>query len=315
MADAHAQRAGMLLALDWGTTALRGVLLDGQGRVQQERSFARGILGVAAGEFAQVFDACFGDWARARAGLCLISGMAGSKQGWMEVPYCACPAGFADVAAQLAWVRDAALPVPTAIVPGLCCEHASTVPGLLSLPDVMRGEEVQIFGAMHITGWRDGLFVLPGTHSKWARVEGGRVTGFRTYMTGELYALLSQHSLLARSIAADAPLDEPAFEKGLQLAGAEGSLLHKLFSTRTLALFGRLDAAALASYLSGLVIGEELRAQAPEPGAEVVLMGSPVLTQRYTMALALHGASTRALGSEATWAGLHALAAVAPAQH
>ena len=301
-----------LLALDWGTSALRGALVDRGGQVLQERSLERGILSVAPGGFAQVFDAAFGDWARTLAGHCLISGMAGSKQGWVEAPYCACPAGFADVAAQVAWISDALLPVPTAIVPGLCCEEPCTVPGLPSLPDVMRGEEVQIFGAMQLTGWRNGVFVLPGTHSKWATVENGRVTGFKTFMTGELYALLSQHSLLAKSIAAGAPLDPPAFGSGLMVARQGGGLLHNAFGTRTLSLFARMDAAALSSYLSGLVIGEELRAQTLHPGTELVLMGSAALTRRYTQALALHDVKTRVLGAEATWAGLMRLARVLP---
>ena len=304
-----------LLALDWGTSALRGALLDPHGQVLEERAFTRGILSVAPGEFSQVFEACFGDWAHTLAQRCLISGMAGSKQGWVEAPYCACPVGFSGVAARLTWIDDAALPLPTAIVPGLSCEHPSDVPGLPSLPDVMRGEEVQIFGAMQLAGWQDGVFVLPGTHSKWARVEAGRVTGFRTFMTGELYALLSQHSLLAKSITADAPLDEAAFAKGLLVARRGAGLLHNAFGTRTLSLFARMDAAALTSYLSGLVIGEELRAQTLPPGAEVVLIGSAALTQRYTQALALHNVTSRVLGAEATWAGLHALENVLRTTH
>ena len=90
-----------LLALDWGTSSLRGARIDATGRVMDERAFPRGILTVPAGGFAEVFDTCFGDWARDGAQACLISGMAGSKQGWVEAPYCACPAGFTDVAAEL----------------------------------------------------------------------------------------------------------------------------------------------------------------------------------------------------------------------
>jgi 2-dehydro-3-deoxygalactonokinase len=131
-------------------------------------------------------------------------------------------------------------------------------------------------------------------------------------MTGEFYALLSQHSLLARTIAADAPFDDGAFADGVTHAIKNGSLLNTAFSTRTLALFGRKSASALASYLSGLVIGEELRAMAPAPGSEVVLIGSPQLTSRYTQALALRDVRSRALGAEATWAGLHALSATLP---
>ncbi len=286
-----------LVAIDWGTSSLRGALLGADGLPLAERAFPRGILSVPAGGFGAVFTELFGDWMQDGRS-CLISGMAGSRQGWTEAPYCPCPAGFAELGARLAWIEAG----PVAIVPGLCCGEDGT-------PDVMRGEEVQIFGAVRLTGIHDGLFVLPGTHSKWATVDQQRVTGFRTYMTGEVYALLSQHSILARTLQADAPFDETAFARGVQRAREPGGLLHHAFSARTLALFERMDAGALASYLSGLVIGEELRTQHLEAGDEVVLIGSPALVQRYAIALSLHGASSRSLGSEATWAGLHALAA------
>lgn len=284
-----------LLAIDWGTSSLRGALIAADGRVLEQRSFARGILSVAAGGFEAVLDEYFGDW-RAHGGRCLISGMAGSRQGWIEAPYCPCPAGFTELAAHLAWVPDARSPV--AIVPGLSVDTNG-------LPDVMRGEEVQIFGAMQTTDLSDGVFVLPGTHSKWAQAEAGRVTGFRSFMTGEVYALLSQHSILARTLNAEAPLDRAAFVQGVQRARDPGGLLHHAFGARALTLFARLDADRLASYLSGLVIGAELHGAAPD--APVVLIGSEALTARYALALEVHGITSRRLGSEATWAGLHAL--------
>lgn len=296
-----------LLALDWGTSSLRGARIDASGQVLEERAFPRGILTVPAGGFADAFDTCFGDWARHGARACLVSGMAGSKQGWVEAPYCACPAGFADVAAQLHWVQDAKMTLPTAIVPGLSCEHRCDVPGLASVPDVMRGEEVQILGAMHLGGWREGLCVLPGTHSKWAWIRDGRVTTFSSYMTGEFYALLSQHSLLARTIDTQAPFDTEAFGLGLARAGQGGNLLHNAFSARTLSLFGRMDAGALASYLSGLVIGEELHAQDVQAAARITLIGSQSLTSRYALAFERLGVATHSMGAEASWAGLHAL--------
>jgi len=306
-----------LVAVDWGTSSLRGALLDAQGQVIEERPFPRGIMTVPPGEFPAVFETCFGDWLARSSGLCLVSGMAGSRQGWMEAPYCACPAGFGEVAAQLAWITAPPPGWRIAVVPGLSCEHASApgLQGMPGVPDVMRGEEVQIFGAMRLTDLNDGIFVLPGTHSKWARVQGGRITGFKTFMTGEVYALLSQHSILSKTIAADAPFDEAAFAQGLDHAQGDAGLLHHAFSARTLALFGRMEAGPLASYLSGLVIGEELRANAvsdlaADTDAALVLIGSANLTRRYAQALAQQGAQSRALGSEATWAGLMALAQV-----
>ena len=294
------ERERTLLAVDWGTSSLRGALLDSSGRVIEERSSNSGILSVPAGQFASVFAATFDPWTRASGTFCLISGMAGSRQGWIEAPYCPCPAGFDEIAAKLAWVEQGRI----AIVPGLCDEHDG-------VPDVMRGEEVQIFGAMTLKNVSEGTFVLPGTHSKWATVRDGRVTGFRTFMTGEFYALLSRHSILARTLqtdVADAPLDQAAFLQGVAQAKNSDGLLHNAFTVRTLALFERMNASALASYLSGLLIGEELRNQSLSDDTEVVLIGAKALTHRYALALASRGLRTTALGSEATWAGLHALA-------
>ena len=296
------------VAVDWGTSSLRGALIGAGGQVVEERPFARGIMTVAPGHFPAVFEECFGDWLPRSNGLCLVSGMAGSRQGWMEAPYCACPAGFEEVAGQLAWIAAPPSGWRIAVVPGLSCEDVSA--GGQAVPDVMRGEEVQIFGAMRIAGLRDGSFVLPGTHSKWATVQGGRITGFKTFMTGEVFALLSQHSILSKTIAADAPFDEAAFAQGLVHAQGDAGLLHHAFSARTLSLFGRMAAEPLASYLSGLVIGEELRANAKSSRGEVVLIGSANLTRRYGLAIAQQGGHGRAFGSEASWAGLAALAEV-----
>jgi len=286
-----------LIAVDWGTSSLRGARLSDEGRVLEERSAARGILSVPAGGFPRVFDELFGDWMQTPGARCLISGMAGSRQGWIEAPYCACPAGLQEVAARI-------IPVDgdrVRMVPGLSAEHDG-------VPDVMRGEEVQILGAMALTGLRDGLFVLPGTHNKWATVVQGRIVGFRTFMTGEFYALLSQHSILARTIDVAAPLDEAAFLQGVARAGNGQGVLHNAFGARTLALFERMPQTELASYLSGVLIGDEMRTASLRASGEVVLIGTPALTQRYALALHADGATTRTLGAEATWAGLHALA-------
>ena len=296
-------RSAALVAVDWGTSSLRGALLDTDGNVIEEKTAARGILTVAAGGFQAVFDELFGAWMQSAGSRCLISGMAGSKQGWVEAPYCACPAGLDDIAEKI-------IPVVSDIGSGSGSKIAM-VPGLSNddegVPDVMRGEEVQIFGAIALTGIRDGLFVLPGTHNKWVRVADGRVAGFRTFMTGEFYALLGTHSILARTIDNAAPLDEAAFRQGVAQSHNGRGLLHNAFGARTLALFDRMKAGPLASYLSGLLIGEELRAQSLQPDGRVVLIGSAQLTQRYALALDAEGIESRTLGAEATWAGLHAL--------
>jgi 2-dehydro-3-deoxygalactonokinase len=285
-----------LIAIDWGTTSLRGALLDEVGRVLEEKSAPLGILNVPNGDFAGVFAAQFSDWMKSTGAPCLISGMAGSRQGWVEAPYVACPAGPAELAQHLHWIE----PGRIAIVPGL-----SDTTG--DVPDVMRGEEVQIFGTMRLAGLADGLFVLPGTHSKWATVRDGRVRGFRTFMTGEVFSLFTQHSILARTLDAEAPLDEAAFLRGVEQAGRGEGLLHDAFGVRALGLFGRLSPAQSASYLSGLLIGEELGQQSLLPGTEVIVIGASALVARYALALGRKETKVRTFGAEATWAGLRAL--------
>jgi 2-dehydro-3-deoxygalactonokinase len=288
-----------LIAVDWGTSSLRAARLGEQGQVLEERSLPRGILTVPPGEFPKVFKEATAQWPADENTLFLLSGMVGSRQGWVEAPYCPCPAGFDAIAAALAWVE----PGRIAIVPGMSCESHG-------VPDVMRGEETQVFGALQLLGIDHGLFVLPGTHSKWVRVAGGRIEGFSTCMTGEFYALLRQHSILARTLPeTDGELDPYAFERGVRHAWHCESLMHAAFSTRTLALFDRMPQAALPSYLSGLVIGDELRSQHLRKLADpVVIVGAPALVQRYELALRLLDVPARAVGPEATWRGLWAIA-------
>ena len=285
-----------LIAVDWGTSALRGARLDDSGRVLEERSAPLGILNVPNGDFAGTFAAQFGDWMKPPDALCVIAGMAGSRQGWAEAPYVSCPAGPAELARHLHWIERDRI----ALVPGLCDTQRD-------VPDVMRGEEVQIFGALRLAGLADGLFVLPGTHSKWADVREGKVTGFRTFLTGEAFGLFSQYSILARTLDGNAPLDETAFLQGVSRAGNGGGLLHHAFGVRALGLFDRLPPAQSASYLSGLLIGEELAQQKLQPGVEVMVIGSSALTARYALALGNRGAKVRIFGAEATWAGLRSL--------
>jgi 2-dehydro-3-deoxygalactonokinase len=288
-----------MIAIDWGTTSLRAALLDAHGHVLDVRASPQGILNVPPGQFAAVFDSTCADWMKAESGVCLISGMCGSRQGWLEAPYCPCPANSADLAEALAWVE----PQRIAIVPGLSFTHDS-------VPDVMRGEEVQVLGTLDLLGLQDATLVLPGTHSKWVSVRAARIQGFSTFMTGEVYGLLRQHSILARMLPADEPeLDTAAFDRGVRHAMSSSSLLATAFSTRTLALFEQLNGPELVSYLSGLVIGEELRAQPPGTVADgVVVIGSPALTERYARAFSVCGKRIQTIGPEATWRGLWRIA-------
>ena len=297
------------VALDWGTSSLRAARLEAGGAVLEERQGGDGILNVPAGGFPAAFRRIVEGWDLAPGTLCLASGMVGSRQGWLEAPYCPCPAGPGELADRIAWLPGAPPGVRLGIVPGLC----DVRPGV---HDVMRGEEVQVFGALELLGRDAGTFVLPGTHSKWVRVRQGRILSFATFMTGEAYALLRRHSILARTLPAeDGPLDEAAFLRGVLHAREAGSLLQGAFAVRTAALFEELAAQAGPSYLSGLVIGEELRAQQLEnSGAEPVLVGAPALTQRYRLALGALGIASACLGAQATWRGLASLARTLPTE-
>lgn len=249
--------ASHLVAIDWGTTSLRAVLMDASGTILDRLHSADGIMAMQGRSYPEIFEALFGSWlANAPDAVILASGMVGSRHGWVEAPYVPCPADFPAVAGGIVW-QELAAGRRIGFVPGLLAGGATTT------PDVMRGEEVQVFGALRLTGRRDGVFVLPGTHSKWVAVAEERITGFHTMMTGELYGVLRKHTILGRLMPAEGepPFHEAAFDEGcrLSISDAGGAILNRLFSARTRGLFDQLAAAALPSYLSGLLIGEEVR--------------------------------------------------------
>lgn len=266
-----------LIAIDWGTTSFRAALLDGTGAILDRRSAAAGILQVQDRAFAAVARSELGSWLERWPGLPLYaSGMIGSRQGWVEVPYVPCPAGLGEVAAAV--VRHEADGLALSFVPGLSRTDAAGV------PDVMRGEEVQVLG---IAGdARDGLVVLPGTHSKWVRVAQGRIVAFHTFMTGELYAALKGHTILGRLMRGEAE-DAAAFARGVRRGAEEPALGHALFSVRTLPLMGLLPETGVASYLSGLLIGAEIAGGLGLAGtvpAEVPVVGDARLQRLYRAA-------------------------------
>lgn len=268
-----------MIAIDWGTTSFRAYRLDRAGAIVESRAAPAGILSVASGQFPQALETQIRGWDDAPI---VMSGMVGSRQGWVEAPYVPCPAGFGEIAAALKevrWENRRAW-----IVPGVSCRDAAGV------PDVMRGEETQILGC-----GVDGTICLPGTHSKWVEVRGGRIERFSTAMTGEAYAVLKQHSILGRMMEEGAA-DPEAFAQGVRRSGDEGGLLHHLFGVRTRGLMGELAPAASASYLSGILIGHELRGRATR---EVLLLGAPALTALYAQAAALLGVGTRTLDADA----------------
>ncbi len=253
----------------------------------------RGIMTVLEGAFPDTLRELVGPWLRDGEDRILMAGMVGSRQGWVEAPYLPCPAGLDALAAGL-------VPVPFSgatvhIVPGLSDRDARGV------PEVMRGEETQLAGIAAT----DGLACLPGSHAKWARLEGGRVAGFATYLSGEAFAALRAGTILGRTMP-EAPHDPAAFARGVDHAGAPGHLLHHLFGVRTQILFGTLADTGAASYLSGLLIGHEIRAAMP-PGATVRLIGAAALCALYAEAIGQCGGTAVIEPADAAARGLAAI--------
>ena len=270
-----------LIGLDWGTTACRAYLIGADGAVLGRQLDGPGIL-KTEGHFGPWLDSMIGGWIATHGPApVILSGMIGSRQGWKEAPYARCPAGAEDIVKALARIEWAGLAL--ALVPGLSTENAG-------MPDVMRGEETQIFGALALSGQSDGLFLLPGTHSKWAQAADGRIVSFRTFMTGEVFGALKDHTILSRLMADGA--DPEAFARGVREGAtlqSAGAMLNRVFATRTYGLMDRLPAAALADYLSGLLIGAEVAEATWQTANAITIIASPGLAQRYGDALRLLG--------------------------
>jgi 2-dehydro-3-deoxygalactonokinase len=284
------------IAVDWGTTNRRGYLVDSGGRLTDEMEDGHGILAVGAGGFEGAVEAL-----RQRLGdrPLLMAGMIGSNRGWVEAPYVPCPAGLDELAANVRWVD----PDRTAIVPGVCYSNGSAA-------DVMRGEEVQLLGAVAagMIG-PDALVCHPGTHNKWVRVEGGRIVSFRTIMTGELFNLLKAHSILADLLAQPAGANA-AFREGVRHGLDHDDLTAELFSVRARVLLDKAPRQDAASYTSGLLIGTDLRVGLrAAPAGEIAVMGRPELTGLFAAALDVAGREANEIdGEEAFLAGIRQLA-------
>ncbi|MRV70762.1 2-keto-3-deoxy-galactonokinase [Duganella sp. FT92W] len=308
--------AAQLIGVDWGSTSLRAFLIGADGLALAERANGDGASVISgAGAFAAALDEVAGDWMRARPALPVVAcGMVGSLHGWLDVPYAACPADARALATGMLPSPGGAESKQILIAPGLLCDE-SGLP-----PDVMRGEETQIIGALHLQPQlsEGACIVLPGTHSKWAQVRHGKIRRFATHMTGELYAVLRKHSVLGR-LMEESAFNEAAFLDGVEAARRHGHLgvAHQMFAARTLGVTGRMAPAALGDYLSGLLIGHEFRAglawreQAGLETAPLALVGSAELCRRYQVALR-HYSGERALALDNTApAGLLLLARAA----
>lgn len=301
--------APALIGIDWGSSCFRAYLIDTIGTVLERRSAAMGILEVPPSGFEACLRDRIGDWLRNHPGLpVIVSGMFTSRKGWVELPYEHCPAAPEALSAALRTLR---LEDGRAVhfVPGL---SACRFDGL---PDVMRGEETQILGALTEAPTARAL-LLPGTHSRWVTVESGIVRGFTTFMTGELFAVLKSHSILGR-LAQGESENEASFAWGVRIGLSDdvgkGGSLARLFSARALVPSGELEATGVASYLSGLLIGSEIREADSFVDSEspVLLVGEPPLVARYARALELGGRRHASASPDAAARGHFRLAQLA----
>jgi 2-dehydro-3-deoxygalactonokinase len=283
------------IAVDWGTTNLRAFAMGPEG-IRAEAMSEDGMGRLTPSDFEPALIQLIEPWLGPGATPVLACGMVGSRQGWFEAPYRATPCTPMDVGQMVRVpVRDPRITVQ--IVPGL---------KQMKPADVMRGEETQIAGALALDPAFDGAMCLPGTHSKWVQISAGEVVSFQTYLTGEMFALLSAQSVLRHGMAATG-WDEDAFDLGVAngMARPERLAAH-LFRLRAEGLIADLGPDAARAQLSGLLIGAELAAARPYwLGARVVLVGSPELTALYGRALAAMGAPSQTLpAKDCTIAGL-----------
>ncbi len=274
-----------LIGVDWGTSSFRAYLFADNGELLDRIIRPAGILTVDNGDFAAVLRTTCGAWIADRPDLpILMCGMIGSRQGWLEVPYIGGDAGVTELAAAATVIKGESSRIQ--IVPGL---QARSFDGG---PDVMRGEETILAGAIASGAPQTGLYCLPGTHSKWVSVLDGRIDSFSTYLTGELFAMLRERSILTTPIAegptGPGALREQSFQQGLALASGGTNLLHHLFSIRAQFLTDGAEVCVVEEMLSGLLIGTELMSvsrQLQQHSGVITLLSSGMISDRYRNAL------------------------------
>lgn len=299
-----------MIAVDWGSSSLGLYRLDAQGDILEKRRSDQGVL-VCEGRFAEVLAAQIEGWDDV---LVVLSGMVGSRNGWHEMPYLDCPADLQELAGAMHKLDTHGLGGRRLwLAPGL--RHCSPS-GVL---EVMRGEETQILGLPASLSSGMHQICLPGTHSKWVTLQDGRIRRFSTSMTGEVYALLRRHSILGKLMTEpDDRLAEDAFDGGLDRSGGPGGFLHHLFGVRTAGLFERYAADELPSFLSGLLIGHEIRGLCvsgnPPVPALIHVIGSDHLRTRYARAFARLGLDALWHDEDRVAIGLHRLAESADLQ-
>lgn len=286
-----------MIGVDWGTSNFRAFRFDNTGKVIGRRSYPIGILKVREGRFSETLQEHVGDWIADGETHVLLCGMVGSRQGWTEANYIQCPVKIDDLAKAVVKISFAG--AKAMLIPGVMGEDSNGV------PEVMRGEETE---AMGIVDDCDGcgLVCLPGTHTKWIELRDRSIVSFLTCMTGDAFAALRKHTILAKLMNSEAIMDEASFLRGVARSADAGGLLHHLFSVRTLALTGDLKEDTTASYLSGLLIGHEVRAVMPSE-AHVHLVGALQLCKLYQQAIAALGGTSTVEDEDAAARGLAAI--------
>ncbi len=293
--------SGGMIAIDWGSTNLRAKLVV-DGEVVERRANGLGIKNVSQGEHGKVLAELCGDWKQRHPDFAiLMSGMVGSREGWVEVPYCRTPAEVGDLAVELVRLETEAMG-EVCLVPGLRHDFPD------GSSDVMRGEETEVYGLLAKAGAGELTVCAPGTHSKWVNCRGGRIVDFRTWLTGEAFEKLTQDSLISGAGRdGSEELDDEAFVRGLGLAGGAGGLLHHLFLGRTEMLTGRVAAQDLPALVSGVLLGHEIREAGKFAKGPVQLIGDKRLAKLYGRAFDYLGLPYTGWGDDLHLAGLSAL--------
>lgn len=286
------------IAVDWGSSNLRAWAMDASDGVVAEGAAPTGAVALAQDAFEPALLAVVGDWlAPGRRTDVIVCGMAGARGGWAEAPYARVPTSPGPASFAHAPTADPRLAVR--ILPGLSQDAP---------PDVMRGEETQIAGFLAREPGFEGVVCLPGTHTKWVHASAGEAVSFASYMTGEIFALLAERSVLRKTVGGSGWSEADFLEAVEDGMGRPERVAARLFGLRAEALLRGLEPERARARLSGLLIGAELAgARAYWLGRDVVLIGADALAEAYRAALAPAGvAARRADATEMTRAGLAA---------
>lgn len=287
------------IAIDWGSTNLRAWLFV-NGKLTDSQQSEAGVTRLNGRSVEQVFHEVLAPWQQHQLPV-IMAGMIGSNAGWVPAPYLPCPTRLTDLAGKLTRV-PAAAPWDARIIPGISIVSDNNC-------NVMRGEETQLLGAYRTQP--SSLYLMPGTHCKWVRVDKGVIDDFRTIMTGELHHLLIKQSLVGVGLS-EQVADPAVFRQGMEQGFAENNILRCLFETRAAHVLGQLDKGAVSEWLSGLLIGNEVAQMQRDwhigQGESVTVIGNPQLAARYQQALNYAGLQDHLLdGDEAFQAGIRSI--------